>query len=172
VLVPAPQPTQLADPGQRELAYAELQRIDLQLDDLRRRHVGIGAPISLMAVGYGALAIGAIVALASYSNAEDIQHHRIDRDYHSYDANGDGVVDGKDEHRYRHVSHAFTAVAAVGLAVGVASTIWLIRRVASRKAEAAERRQLLDQRERLRKQLDYGLSVLPQQTQFSIQGQF
>jgi hypothetical protein len=150
---------------------AELARVDERLADLQNERIKLGAPITMMVLGYGTALVSSLVALSAYSSAQDIQHHRSNID-HGHDINHDGSVNGHDEQQYRRYAYGFTALAGFGAMVGLLSTAGLVRRKAQRRAQASERKELLGQRERLRKQLDYGLSASPQQLQLSVQGQF
>jgi len=182
VPMPAPGMTP-AEVARRDMLHAELMRVEAQLAQLDAQRKRIGGPVAQTAFGLGGTLIFSAIALGSFVGAEAVQHRRYhhcgryddDRNGHcveDLDVNGSGVVDHKDELALRRTSYGFTALAAASLAVGVSGVIRLTRRSAQRRAVKAERRGLIEQRNTLKKQLDYGVSVAPGQLQLGLQGKF
>lgn len=185
---PVPQVPTPAEAARRDQLYSELLRVDTRIAELDRTRVGLGGPIAMMGFGYGALLFSSAVALSAYAAAEAVErgdyyyddeddhyhHHDHDGRYHAddLDANNDGYVDHRDERRYRKLAYGFTGVAAVGLTAGIIGTVRLKKRIAERRQQGAERKRLVNERENLRKQLDYGVGVMPQSLQLNIQGHF
>ena len=180
----APIPSPLltpADVARRDMLHAELMRVEAQLAQVDAKRKGIGGPIAQTAVGLGGTLVFSAIALSAFAGAEAIQHRNYhhcngygdyDNCYDDLDVNDSGVVNHKDELALRRTAYAFTGLAAVGLAVGVSGMIRLARRSAERKAVKAERRGLLEQRNSLRQQLDYGVNLAPGQLQLGVQGKF
>ncbi len=169
--------------ARRNMLHAELMRVEAQLAQLNAKQKGIGGPIAHTAVGFGSAIAFSAVALAAFSAAEAIQHkdyrycgyRDYDRHRHCYeelDVNGSGVVNKKDELTFRRTAYAFTGLVAAGLAVGVTGVVRLARRSAERRAVKAERKGLLEQRNRLKQQLNYGVNVAPGQLQLGVTGSF
>lgn len=164
------------------MLHAELMRVEAQLAQVDAKRKGIGGPIAQTAVGLGSTLVLSVIALSAFGAAEAIQHRdynhcdsRYDRYDHCYDdldVNGSGVVNEKDELTLRRTAYATTGLAAVGLAVGITGVVRLARRNAERRAVKAERKGLVEQRNNLRQQLDYGVNVAPGQLQLGVQGKF
>lgn len=180
----APLPSPLltpADVARRDMLHAELMRVEAQLAQVDAKRKGIGGPIAQTAIGLGSTLVLSVVALSAFGAAEAIQH----RDYHhcdgyndhdncydDLDVNGSGVVNHKDELTLRRTAYATTGLAAVGLAVGITGMVRLARRNAERRSVKAERRGLIEQRNSLKQQLDYGVNLAPGQLQLGVSGKF
>jgi hypothetical protein len=165
------------------MLHAELMRVEAQIAQVNAKQKGIGGPIAQTAVGLGATLVFSTVALAAFGAAEAIQHDDYRRcgyyedrhDDHCYDDldfNDSGVVNEKDELALRRTAYAFTGLAAVGLAVGISGIFRLAHRSSERRAVKAERRGLIEQRDTLKKQLDYGVNLAPGQLQLGVTGKF
>jgi hypothetical protein len=170
-----------ADVARRDMLHAELARVEAQLAQVEAKRQGIGGPVAQTAVGLGGTLLFSAIALGAYGAAEAIQnrnycHHRdydrYDDCYDDLDINESGVVNQKDEDAFRRTAYAFTGLAAVGLAVGISGVIRLARRTGERRAVKSERKNLLDQRANLKKQLDYGVNLAPGQLQLGVSGKF
>jgi len=180
---PAPPPgyayvpiTQLS-PGvqaQRNELYDELHRTETRLGELEGQSLRLGAPITFMVLGYGTMLLSSVVALSSFSAAEDIQHHRWNHRGSDleYDTNYDGKVNKRDEHEFRQRAYGFTALAGLGLVVGTISTFRLVSKIHTRRELRSERASLTEKRKRLRSELDYGVGATPQSMQFTLQGRY
>ncbi|MDB4973396.1 MAG: hypothetical protein JWN48_1737 [Myxococcaceae bacterium] len=177
VYMALPQPQlqlQSAGDPRRDQLYAELTRVNLRLETLQDERPSLGGPITFMVVGYGTALVSSLVALGSFSDAEDIHDGRIhSRDHErDLDVNNDGVVDSHDEHQLRRTSRVAAGVGGAGLAVGLFSTIGLFRRIAQRRAQNVELRDLREKSNNLRSQLDFGANSWNGRTQFTVQGQW
>ncbi len=171
-----------ADIARRDMVHAELMRVEAHLAQVDAKRQDIGGPIAQTAVGLGSTLVLSVIALSAFGAAEAIQHRdyrhcdRYGNDYnHCYDdldVNDSGVVNEKDELTLRRTAYATTGLAAVALAVGITGVVRLARRNTERRAVKAERKGLIEQRNNLRQQLDYGVNVAPGQLQMGVQGKF
>lgn len=170
-----------SDP-QRARLLEEIERLDLRMASLReqRREVGLTAPAVVTAVGYGVAFVAGAVALAEWSILRDIQDgdcgSPTGRSAYRYasrcDLNDDGVVDGDDKHAARVLARSFGTLSAVAAGVGVAGTVFLLRRLAKRRAFEPELRELRGQRHQLLQQLRYDGGYAHGVFQISLRGRF
>jgi hypothetical protein len=138
----------------------ELKQVEAKLNDLQQaQRIGVGGPVLAMIVGYGTAVASSFVALAAFESARDRRHD-------SNPARHD------EETRFRRLGYGFSAAAGAGLLTGILGSTALSRRIEQRKDRASERADLAGRLSTLRQQLDYGLSVAPQQVQVAVQSSF
>lgn len=184
-LVPQPVPPpgygqpRLQDPRQLAAISAELAVVDAQLAELQhaRAQHGIAGPITMMAAGYGLGGLFGLVGLIQWSSAEEIESGDIlaydGVDYESnYDLNNDGVVDERDEHRARRGARIMGGLSLIGVGVGVAGTILLVRRLAKRRELKPDVERLRGRRLELFRALQYGGGFSQNGLQLTLGGVF
>jgi len=163
-----------APPGyeRRHAREAELERINARIYALtaERNQHRIGGPIAMMAGGYGSALLFGLIAVSSFAAAEAIQHEDAwDRDN---DWNDDGVITKSDERDARTSARVATALAAVGLGVGIGGTVWFSKRMAKRRVGAPELHDLKLQRRQILRGLRYSANGGPDSMQFTLRGRF
>jgi hypothetical protein len=180
--VPAPLPplpnAQLApslDGPSRNQVYERLHALDNRIAALQAERIGVGGPIFAMVLGYGTMAIAGIVGLTAAENAREIKDNYYDgRGYYdvSLDFNDDGDVDRGDRNNWVKTSRVGAGLSGAGLLIGLLGTAGLRNAVDARRTKAQELKKLQAQHAELRRQLDYGPSVGPNQYGFSVRGRF
>lgn len=169
-----------SDP-ERARALGELQNLDLRIAAVRKKQKqhGIVGPAAMTASGYAIAVLFGAIAVWEWAIAEDIRQgdcsryrDRYDRYDDECDVNNDGYVDGDDRRDARTLSRAFGAVSAVGAGLGIAGTVFLVRRLGKRRAYAPELRDLGVRRGQLLQQLRYGGGYSHNGVQLSISGRF
>lgn len=171
-------PTELPSERSQELT-TQLQAVDDRLFTIERgrREPRIAGPIVMMASGYGVAFVSGLVALASFTSAEDIEHgnygtYSNHHHWRSYDINDDGVVDHRDERQYRRIARGLSALSLVSLGVGIGGTVLFTNRMQERRREPPELRALRKQRRELLRQLEYGANLTRGGTQLSLKVRF
>jgi len=116
-------------------ARARLDEVDARFLEIRRERPGIAGPIAVMAGGGGVALVSTYLAFVAWA-------------YPGGGADDSGVS----------VSGAFTALAILGVAVGIGGLAWLVSRSKERSVYAPELRELKLQRRELLRELQLGFS--------------
>jgi hypothetical protein len=160
---------------QRGATLTELQNVELRLTSLkaeRRRH-RIGGPIAMMATGFATSFVFTLVALSAFSVAQQIERNDFDwYNANRYDYNNDGDIDRQDESSARAVARAFGGLAGLSAALGIAGTVFLVKRNARRNEHLDEILHLQDRQQQLLRSLRYGANVAPGRIGLGLSGRF
>jgi hypothetical protein len=166
------------DPA-RVRALGELQSLDLRIASVRQKQKqhSIVGPAAMTASGFAVAMLFGAIAVWEWSLAEDIRRgdcgtYRYDRYDDDCDVNNDGYVDGDDRRAARTLARSFGAVSAVGAGLGIAGTVFLVRRLAKRRVYAPELRDLGLRRGQLLQQLRYGGGYSQNGLQLTVSGRF
>jgi hypothetical protein len=151
----------------------ELEEVDDRLLELQeeRAQVSIGGPIAMTAAGFGTAMVAGLISITGFAVAEGIEDDDWDDDG-DWDWDDDGDIDDSDERMARNTGRVFAGFAVVGVGVGIAGSVLLSKRLAERKRNGPEIKDLKERRRDLRRELRYGANVAPNTAQLSISGRF
>ncbi len=120
----------------------------------------------MMSVGYGGALLFGVTAIAAWGAAVEIERGLDDNDP-DYDEFRRSDVD-----RARNVSRVVGAMAALPLALGIAGSVMLTKRLEERRRFGPELRSLSSRKRAIQRELRYGLDVRPRAAGLTLSASF